>query len=67
MISKTLKEINDSDLDAAVGAVDGHHTDWIPVLSVGQSISRPLEASSGDSDDRPTEEVAFYYNKISSS
>lgn len=33
--------------------------------SGGNSMTREAQvSSSGDADDRPTEEVAFYYNKI---
>ena len=45
-------ELNDAELDGATG---------------GYKLNRAFIKSwstSGDADDRPTEEVAFYYNKI---
>lgn len=36
---------------------DSGHDQWIPILSPGSSTTRPTA-------DTPTEEVAFYYNKI---
>ena len=49
-----IETLTDSELDAATGA-GVYHLDRAFVKSW---------STSGDADDRPTEEVAFYYNKI---
>ena len=53
------------------GASDQSHKDWIIIESMSSPITRSTEkptiaaTTAGGTDDRPTEEVAFYYNKIS--
>ena len=49
---RTAAELTETELDQAVG---GYKLDRCFVKSW---------STSGDADDRPTEEVAFYYNRI---
>ena len=52
--AKKIEELNDAELDGAAGGLK-YKLDRAFVKSW---------STSGDADDRPTEEVAFYYNKI---
>ena len=54
MTDKTLTELNDAELDGAAGGLQ---------YKLDRAFIKSW-STSGDADDRPTEEVAFYYNKI---
>ena len=45
MSDKTVTELNDTDLDAAAGAGDSRHKDWIDI----STMSPPVHRSSGGS------------------
>ena len=54
MTDKTITELTDTDQDQAAGGLK---------YKLDRAFIKSW-STSGDADDRPTEEVAFYYNKI---
>ena len=54
MTDRNPTELNDDDLSEAAGGLN---------YKLDRAFIKSW-STSGDADDRPTEEVAFYYNKI---